>query len=540
MKYKKGTHEKHVKHAAKEMPVEQTAPKSMFGEPVTLALILVIVALLLYIGYNDWSKQQIPPGGNNTGITNQTQLSRKANVTLELFVMSKCPYGVQAESTAKKVIDEFGGEVNLSLHFIASKNADGTFSSLHGDTEVQEDLRQVCIIKYYPDSIVNYTACVANGYPNIENVWESCASQNGIDASKIKSCSTSNEALGLLGDNIKRTDELNVQSSPTIYLNGKLYNGAASEGSLTKGVCTVIPGSNTCKNLPPEVAVGLTIVNDKNCIVCDTSQIVGVLQSRFEMSNLTVTNVDYSSDEGKALVQQFNLTGVPAYIFNASIASHSSYSSLSQYLHNVDSSYVLLVQPVKLVNVVESNNTLSLFVMSWCPYGNLAENATKELLSAIPDLKFTGLYFIASESGNGTFTSLHGQGEVEEDLRQVCVIKYYNSKLFDYLMCIDVSSTNSASIWQKCATDNGIDAAKIGNCSTSDEGVALLKDNIKLSNSMGIYSSPTLILNNSTIFNSVSAEQMRQVVCGYNPALTGCNKTLSGQGNTATPSAGCG
>ncbi len=535
MKYKKGEHA----HARKEMRATTIARKNLFGEPVTLALVLIIVALLLYIGYNDWSKQQLPPGGDNTVITNQTQPPKQAKVTIELFVMSKCPYGVQAESAVKRVIDKFGGDVNLSLRFIASESG-GTFSSLHGDSEVQEDLRQVCIMKYYPDRLVNYLSCIADGYSNIENVWESCASKNQIDASKIKSCSTSNEAMGLLSDNIKRTDELNVQSSPTIYLNGKLYNGAASEGSLTKGICAVIPGSDTCKNLPPEVAVGLTIVNDKNCILCDTSQIVGVLQSRFEMSNLTVTTLDYSSNEGKALLQEFNITGVPAYIFNASIANHGSYGSLSQYLHNMGSSYVLLVQPVKLVNVVESNNTLSLFVMSWCPYGNLAENATRELLSAIPDLKFTGLNFIASESGNGTFTSLHGQGEVEEDLRQVCVVKYYNSKLFDYLVCIGASSTNSASIWEKCATDNGIDAAKIGNCSTSDEGVALLRDNIKLSNSMGIYSSPTFILNNSTIFNSVSAEQMRQVVCSYDPALAGCNKTLSGAANTGQPSAGCG
>ncbi|NYZ79082.1 thioredoxin domain-containing protein [Candidatus Micrarchaeota archaeon] len=533
MKYKKEKHVAHERHAA------HTAPKSQFWEPMTIALVLVIVVLLAYIGYNSMSGQQQPPSGNSTVINNTTP-PKQANVTLELFVMSKCPYGVQAETAVKNVIDKFGGDVNLSLHFIASQGADGTFSSLHGNTEVQEDLRQVCIMKYYPTSLIGYLACVANGYSNIEQVWESCASQNNIDVNKITTCSTSNEASSLLASNIQRTNQLNIQSSPTIYLNGKPYNGAASENSITKAICAVTPGSDTCKNLPPEVVVGLTIVSDKNCIVCDPSQIVSTLQSRFEMNNLSIKNVDYSSDEGKALVQQFNLTGVPAYIFNSSIVSHSGYSSLSQYLRKVGSSYLLLVQPVKLVNVVERNNTVQLFVMSWCPYGTAAEIAMNELLNAIPDLKFLGLYFIATESGNGTFTSLHGQGEVEENLRQVCVIRYYNtSTLFNYLVCVDANVANSSNMWRQCATNSKMDVAKIGNCSTGDEGKALLQDNIKLANSMSIYSSPTLIMNNNTMFNAVSAEQMRQVVCGYNPALAGCNKTLSGQG-TSTTSGGCG
>jgi hypothetical protein len=315
-----------------------------------------------------------------------------------------------------------------------------------------------------------------------------------------------------------------------------------SESQLTKDICKAIPGSDICKNLPPEVSVGLTIVNDKSCVMCDTSQILNALTTTFAMNNLTVTNVDYSSDQGKALLQQFSLTGVPAYIFNASIVNHSSYSGLGQYLRKVGSSYILLVQPVKLVNVVASDNTLELFVMSWCPYGNMAEKALVELLNAMPDVNFIGMHFIATGSG-GTFTSMHGNGEVQEDLRQVCIMKYYNnSKFFNYMLCIDTNSSNSENIWQNCASNNSIDVAKIGNCSTGDEGKSLLSDNIALSNSLGIQSSPTFVLDNNTIFNSVAADQLRQVICSNSPKLEGCTKTLSGAtpATGGAPSGGCG
>jgi hypothetical protein len=550
MKYKKVEHKKtHASHAAHpaEKHAVTTAPKSLFGEPMTIALGLVIIVLLAYIGYTSMNKQLPPPNGNNTIITANQTPTKQAKTTIELFVMSKCPYGVQAETAVTKVLDKFGGDVNLSLHFIASETSSGVFSSLHGDTEVAEDLRQVCIMKYYPQSLINYLSCITPSYPNFEQVWQNCSTQNNMDVNLIKTCSAGGEGAGLLRDNIKRSNDLNVQASPTIYLDSKPYTGSASESSLTRGVCAIIPGSDTCKNLPPEVPVYLTIVNDKNCLICDTSSITGVLTSQFEINNLTVRTVDYSSNEGKALVKQFNLTGVPAYIFDSSITRHSSYDSLGRFLVNIGSSYLLsqqAVPPDKLLNVVEANNTFVLFVMSHCPYGANAENNTKVLLDALPGLKFGGLYFIATQNADGNFTSLHGDTEVAEDLRQVCIMKYYPTKIINYTACISANYANSVDIWQNCGSTNGINTSKIQTCSTGDEGKALLKDNIALTNSLGIGSSPTILLNNNTLLNgnyAASPELMRQAVCGYNPTLVGCNTTLSGSGNTAAASGGgCG
>jgi protein-disulfide isomerase len=533
-------HEKHVTH--EKHTTAQTAPKSQFWEPATIALVLVIVVLLVYIGYTSMSWQPTP-NVNNTNITNGTvennTAPKQAGTTLELFVMSHCPYGVQQEGVVQDIISKFNGQVNLSLHFIASDNGDGTFSSLHGPSEVAEDLRQVCIMKYYPDDFLSYLSCIDQNYDSSDQIWSGCASQSDMDTNVITQCSNGSEGASLLKADTQLTNQMQVQSSPTIYVGGQQYVGVQSESQLTTDICTLIPGSDACSNTT-QVSVGLTIVNDKNCVVCDPSQIVGTLESNFGMNNMSITSVDYSSDTGKALMQQFNLTGVPAYIFNASIASHPSYGSLSQYLHQVGSSYLLLVQPIELVNAVASNNTLELFVMSWCPYGTATEVAVNTLLHAMPEITVSGPHFIATSTGNGTFTSLHGPGEVAEDLRQVCIMKYYNtSTLFNYLMCIDANVSSSADIWQQCASGSGIDIAKIGNCSTGTEGTTLLNDNIGLANSMGIQSSPTLIFNNNTMISSAeSADQIRQIFCGYNPALAGCNSTLNG--TTSTPSGGCG
>ncbi|QLJ53174.1 MAG: hypothetical protein Sv326_0999 [Candidatus Fermentimicrarchaeum limneticum] len=517
----------------KEKHVSEGGSQSFFGDPWKIFLSLVVVILLAYIALN--SKPPQTNGGNDQNGT--VQPTTQANATIELFVMSQCPYGVEAETLAKSVIDNFNGEVNLSVRFIAGENADGSFTSLHGANEVAEDLRQVCIMEYYPTAYVNYLSCISANYQTVGQVWEGCASQNNIDVNKIKGCSTGDEGKALLSENIKKAKNLGIGTSPTIYLNGQPYSGGRDESSMTRAVCTSIPDSNVCKNLPPEIGVELTVVNDDDCLLCDPSGIESSIRSL--ISNLSVREVNYTSSEGAALIQEFNITGVPAYIFGPTIAQHGSYETLSRYLYKVDSDYLLIVQPVKILGRSEENDTLMLFVMSQCPYGTMAETAMKELLEALPDVKFAGLYFIAGENADGSFTSLHGANEVAEDLRQVCIMEYYPAKIMNYTRCIAANYSNAGSIWQNCASSNSIDSTKISNCSTGNEGKALLSENIKLGESLGIGSSPTMMLNNNTLFSTIYADQIKQVICAYDPELNGCNKTLSGAGST-TPSGGCG
>ncbi|MBU4246166.1 MAG: GILT family protein, partial [Nanoarchaeota archaeon] len=67
---------------------------------------------------------------------------------VQLFVMSQCPYGVQAENAIKPVLDTLKDKISFELRFIANQKADGTFSSLHGQAEVDENVRQLCAAKY--------------------------------------------------------------------------------------------------------------------------------------------------------------------------------------------------------------------------------------------------------------------------------------------------------------------------------------------------------------------------------------------------------
>jgi len=170
---------------------------------------------------------------------------------------------------------------------------------------------------------------------------------------------------------------------------------------------------------------------------------------------------------------------------------------------------------------------LDLFVMSMCPFGTMAENAMKEVLNAFgSDMKFE-LHFIADDNGDGTFRSLHGQKEVDEDIRQSCIIKYYPETYMNYIWCVNKDYTNAANIWEDCAKNVSMDVNKIKSCFEGDEGKELLRERINLTNELGIGASPTWLANNRFKFSGLDPTTIQKNFCQHNQGLSGCDKKLS-------------
>jgi hypothetical protein len=167
-----------------------------------------------------------------------------------------------------------------------------------------------------------------------------------------------------------------------------------------------------------------------------------------------------------------------------------------------------------------------------------ALDAMKEVLNVFKDINFN-IHFIADETPQG-FQSLHGQGEVDENIRELCAIKYYpkNYKYMDYMWCRNKDIRSAE--WQKCATkETGIDAKVIEKCATGDEGKKLLSEDIKNAKELNVSGSPSWFANNKYKFSALAPEQIRSNLCLYNKDLKGCEQKLSGDSGPA-PAGGCG
>ena len=156
---------------------------------------------------------------------------------VELFVMSYCPYGVTAEEELLPFFRKYGDTIDFKLRFIANEadDADGglAFTSLHGAAEVFEDLRQMVIAELYPDKFFDYLLCRAS---HLQGAWVKCARELGLDVDKITREIETERARQRFLEDVRRTDELNIQGSPTLVIDGRIISGNIWRGKVS-GVC---------------------------------------------------------------------------------------------------------------------------------------------------------------------------------------------------------------------------------------------------------------------------------------------------------------
>ncbi|MBU1243116.1 thioredoxin domain-containing protein [Myxococcota bacterium] len=139
--------------------------------------------------------------------------------TLELFVMSQCPYGVKAFDAMKEVLKNFGNKIDFKVYFIADKVGTG-FNALHGQPEVDENIRELCAMKNYAKDF-KYMEYIWCRNPQIHNPdWKGCA-KDGIDPAVIEACFNGEEGKKLLEDSLLVAKMSKVGGSPTWIANGK-------------------------------------------------------------------------------------------------------------------------------------------------------------------------------------------------------------------------------------------------------------------------------------------------------------------------------
>ncbi len=155
-----------------------------------------------------------------------SRIARMGKPTLELFVMSYCPFGVQAEEKIIPIVKEFGGQIDFKLQFIAQEKAEPSahditpFTSLHGYPEVAENIRQLLIAREYPDRYLDYILCRGK---KLEKSWETCAEKLGIDVARIQALCDAPETEQLFRENIQRAAALGIKASPTILVDGHQF-----------------------------------------------------------------------------------------------------------------------------------------------------------------------------------------------------------------------------------------------------------------------------------------------------------------------------
>ncbi|MBI4953843.1 MAG: thioredoxin domain-containing protein [Myxococcales bacterium] len=480
-------------------------------------------------------------------------------VRVDLYVMSQCPYGVQAENGFKDAVEKLGDDLDFRVEFIGDKTPSGDLSSMHGPKEVKGDMVQVCAQKHAPTKWFQMILCQNKNMREVDTNWEACATEGGLPVDKLRACLDGEEGKSLLAESFGRSKARGASGSPTIYIGGQKYSGGRRGNDFFRAICNAYTGDKpaACASIPESPKVNVTILTDKRCAECDTRRMEGQLKSA--VANPVMKTLDYSDAEGKKLFADAKPGMLPVAIFDATLDADKEASTALARSIKASGSFKILSMggawnpqcaddkgceldecKATLQCKAEEPGKLDVFVMSQCPFGVKGLDALQEVTKNFGGKVQLAIHFIGDGDAK-TLKSMHGQAEVDEDIREVCAIEHYGKdlKYMDYIWCRNKSIKDPN--WQACTGEKtGIDTDVIKKCFEGDEGKELLAKSFAYSKMMGIGASPTWLANGKYKFSGVDPESIKTQFCAHNK-WDGCENKLTGPQNAgAAQPAGCG
>jgi serine/threonine-protein kinase len=286
---------------------------------------------------------------------------------------------------------------------------------------------------------------------------------------------------------------------------------------------------------------------------------------RREVPGAEITRIDVQTLEGMALWRHLKIVaadaprpagsgrpfGLPLALFGSTIEQAGYYSRLSSRMIRVGDEHMFQLgswDPESEIcdDLIDNNGDdrvdcqdpgceaskvcrpeqprkLSVFVMSQCPFAIKVLDGMDAVLTRFgrdrSRLDFR-IEFIGRVQDDGAFYSMHGQGEVDEDLRMACAQHYYGGgyAFMDYVLCRNRDFRSPE--WRSCVHPP-LDASVIQECAEGPEGRTLLRESFGLARSLEITGSPTWLLNNRYDMQGREPDAISAAYCERN-AVAGC------------------
>ncbi|MCF7861234.1 hypothetical protein K9M79_03225 [Candidatus Woesearchaeota archaeon] len=509
--------------------------------------------------------------------------SSGSSASVELYVMSQCPFGVKALDAVIPAKKELGDAMDLQIDYIlypkqsyAGREASfciDDLCSMHGIAEVKGNIAHLCVQKYEPSKHLDFISCVDKEYSKLPDNWEGCADQLALNKNDISTCINGDEGKTLLRESAARADAAGASGSPTIKLDGESFGrgGATTATDFLRGVCQATGnGAAACADIPQPVDVNAVVVTDSNCKTCNHNAVISQLRGLFPGIKTKV--YDYATAEGKSMYETAGLKLLPAFIFDESVKKADAYDQISRYLQPTqDGRYELRTGSTWDPNAEICDNsldddgdgavdcadseckgtlacmekktvpTVEAFVMSHCPFGTQIEKGlipVQELLGDKIDFKIKFVNY-----------AMHGDKEIYEQLNQYCIQEEQTDKYMTYLKCFLKDGQSDA-----CLIEADIDAEALKECTdevdTEYQITANFNDkttwmgnyppfkvNEKEVQQYGVRGSPGLVVNGVLVSSARDPQSLLETICqGFTTKPAECSQSL----DTTNPSSGFG
>jgi protein-disulfide isomerase len=183
-----------------------------------------------------------------------TGVPKSDQPTVDLFIMSYCPYGLQAQKAMLPVIELLGDSADINVKWVSY--------IMHGKKEIDENNVQYCIQKEEPEKYVSFAECFTQSDDSA-----GCRAEVGIDEAKLDACiAAMDEEFGITAlyedqstwsggrypqypVDAAENAQFGVQGSPTLIINGQKANVARAPEAYKQAICDAF-------NTPPVECTG--------------------------------------------------------------------------------------------------------------------------------------------------------------------------------------------------------------------------------------------------------------------------------------------
>jgi len=258
--------------------------------------------------------------------------------------------------------------------------------------------------------------------------------------------------------------------------------------------------------------------------------------------NYQATLVEKSFDEKSGLYK------IKFKVKDQEIESYISKNGRYLFLEGIDLTLSPEEKELKKISKREKPEVM-LFVMSYCPFGNQAEEAIYPVVNLLKNKVEVEPHYVIYQNymggssdyclEKGKYCSMHGIEELKEDLRELCIYKYEKEKFWDFLIEVNKKCNlkNIATCWKEVAKNHQIDISKIETCQ-DQEGITFLEKEVALNKKYQVAGSPTLIINGTNYQGQRTPEAFKKAICyGFENPPQECQKEL--EKNVSAPSGSC-
>lgn len=269
----------------------------------------------------------------------------------DLYIMSQCPYGIQALSSFVEFVKMFK-KIDWNINFIGSVDYDTVLSSLHGKEEVEDEQIWLAVKQNYPERWLEFLELRSKSFIPTASILQKMK----IDIQKIKRW-VALKGGQELASHYQRSSRLDINASPTLLLNNTPLEIQITRERLAKFQCDEVNGSSAeCRKLPEcfedrdckkNGKIGRCTEN-KKCVFQDAvpfSFTVLIAESTFQhpenaviatteelFPGVKVNVVTLSSAEGKQILSKFNPDALPFYLFSREVKQAYNFTSVESGL----------------------------------------------------------------------------------------------------------------------------------------------------------------------------------------------------------------